>query len=42
VVVPTQVTAHAQEVHLALGHAICDEVDRLWASVGRGDPGGGS
>ena len=32
VVVPTDVTAHAQEIHLALGHAVCDEVDRLYAS----------
>ncbi len=29
-IVPTDVTAHAQEVQLALGHAICAEVDRAW------------
>ncbi len=27
IVVPTESTAHAQEMHLALGHAICDIVD---------------
>jgi D-sedoheptulose 7-phosphate isomerase len=27
-VVPTDDTAHAQEVHLAIGHAICEMVDR--------------
>lgn len=32
VVVPTEVTAHAQEIHLALGHAICDRVDEAWAA----------
>ena len=31
VVVPTEVTTRAQEVHLALGHAICDLVDRAFA-----------
>lgn len=31
VVVPTRVTAHAQELHIALGHAICDLVDAAWA-----------
>jgi D-sedoheptulose 7-phosphate isomerase len=31
IVVPTQVTAHAQEIHLALGHAICALVDAAWA-----------
>lgn len=31
-VVATDVTAHAQEIHLALGHAICDLVDEAWAS----------
>jgi D-sedoheptulose 7-phosphate isomerase len=43
VVVPTDVTAHAQEIHLALGHAVCDEVDRLFAErEGPGDtPSGG-
>jgi D-sedoheptulose 7-phosphate isomerase len=30
VVVPTQQTARAQEIHLALGHLICDIVDRAW------------
>jgi D-sedoheptulose 7-phosphate isomerase len=28
--VPTQQTARAQEIHLALGHLICDIVDRAW------------
>ena len=28
VVVPTDSTAHAQELHLALGHAVCELVDR--------------
>ena len=27
-VVPTASTAHAQELHLALGHAICELVER--------------
>ncbi|MBT8336848.1 MAG: SIS domain-containing protein [Gemmatimonadetes bacterium] len=35
IVVPTDVTAHAQEVHLALGHAVCDEVDRLYVEIDR-------
>lgn len=30
-VVPTDVTAHAQELHLAIGHLICDLVDRAFA-----------
>lgn len=30
-VVPTQVTAHAQEMHLAIGHMICDFVDGAFA-----------
>lgn len=30
VVVPTEQTARAQEIHLALGHLICDIVDRAW------------
>jgi D-sedoheptulose 7-phosphate isomerase len=34
VVVPTDVTAHAQELHLALGHAICEVVDRTLAGAG--------
>ena len=37
-VVPTDVTAHAQEIHLAVGHAICDLVDRAWSTS---DPGVG-
>lgn len=32
VVVPTEVTAHAQEIHIALGHAICDRVDEAWSA----------
>ena len=31
IVVPTEVTAHAQEIQLALGHAICGLVDAAWA-----------
>ncbi len=31
VVVPTDSTAHAQEMHLALGHVVCDLVDRAFA-----------
>lgn len=31
IVVPTDVTAHAQEIQLALGHAICGLVDAAWA-----------
>ena len=30
-VVPTDSTAHAQELHLAIGHVICDRVDRFFA-----------
>jgi D-sedoheptulose 7-phosphate isomerase len=30
-VVPTEVTARAQEVHLAIGHLICEVVDRAFA-----------
>jgi D-sedoheptulose 7-phosphate isomerase len=30
VVVPTEQTARAQEIHLALGHLICEIVDRAW------------
>lgn len=32
-VVPTAVTAHAQEVHIALGHAICDLVDAAFSEA---------
>lgn len=31
VVVPTDSTARAQEIHLAIGHAVCDRVDRALA-----------
>lgn len=31
VVVPTEQTARAQEIHLALGHLICEIVDRGWS-----------
>ena len=31
VVVPTDSTAHAQEIHLALGHVVCEMVDRAVA-----------
>jgi len=30
-VVPTQVTARAQELHLAIGHVVCDLVDRSFS-----------
>lgn len=42
IVVPTESTARAQELHLAIGHAICDAVDRAFSSGGReeGAPGG--
>jgi D-sedoheptulose 7-phosphate isomerase len=30
-VVPTDSTAHAQEIHLAIGHVICELVDRAFA-----------
>jgi D-sedoheptulose 7-phosphate isomerase len=33
-VVPTDVTAHAQELHLAMGHVICELVDRALAEAG--------
>ena len=32
-VVPTDVGAHAQEIHLAIGHAICDLVEQRAASA---------
>jgi D-sedoheptulose 7-phosphate isomerase len=32
VVIPTDSTARAQELHLALGHAICEIVDRAFAA----------
>ncbi len=41
VVVPTAVTAHAQELHIALGHAICDLVDAAWADDPADDQHGG-
>jgi D-sedoheptulose 7-phosphate isomerase len=39
VVVPTEITAHAQEVHLALGHAICDLVDEAFSHNPRSESG---
>jgi len=35
-VLPTDVGAHAQELHLAIGHAICDVVERSVAGVADG------
>jgi D-sedoheptulose 7-phosphate isomerase len=35
VVVPTDVTARAQELHLALGHIVCDLVDRAFEGEGQ-------
>jgi len=32
-VVPTEVTARAQEVHLAIGHLVCDVVDRAYGEA---------
>lgn len=37
VVVPTDVTARAQEIHLALEHVICDLVDEAVAQEGAGE-----
>jgi len=34
IVVPTTEGAHAQELHLAIGHAICDIVERRLAGLG--------
>ena len=34
-VVPTESTAHAQEIHLAIGNSICDRVDRFFAEENR-------
>ncbi len=34
-IVPTSVTARAQEIHLAIGHMICDAVDEAFAGVAR-------
>jgi D-sedoheptulose 7-phosphate isomerase len=39
VVVPTEITAHAQEVHLAVGHAICDLVDEAFSQNPRSGSG---
>jgi len=36
-VVPTDSVAHAQEIHLAVGHAICEIVESRLAT----EPGGG-
>jgi D-sedoheptulose 7-phosphate isomerase len=33
-VVPSDVTSHAQELHLAMGHLICDLVERAFAEEG--------
>lgn len=33
-ILPTDVTARAQELHLAMGHLICDWVDRMWSTEG--------
>ncbi len=34
VVVPTDSTARAQELHLAIGHVVCELADRIFASPG--------
>ena len=33
-VVPTDATTHAQELHLAMGHVVCELVDRAMAGAG--------
>ena len=35
VIVPTESVARAQELHLAIGHAVCDRVDRLLSEASR-------
>ncbi len=35
VIVPTESTARAQELHLAIGHAVCDRVDRIFSQGSR-------
>ena len=35
VIVPTESTARAQELHLAIGHAVCDRVDRIFSQESR-------
>lgn len=35
-VVPTDATARAQELHLAIGHVICDRVEAAWSREGEG------
>lgn len=36
IVVPTQSTARAQEMHLAIGHLVAEWVDRRWSDSNRG------
>lgn len=33
IVLPTDIGAHAQEIHLALGHAVCDIVEQAFAEA---------
>jgi len=33
IVVPTEVTARAQEIHIAIGHVVCDLVERAFAGA---------
>ena len=40
-VVPTDVTARAQEIHLAIGHLVCEAVDRELSRGGGGNGPGG-
>ena len=40
-VVPTDVTARAQEIQLALGHLICERVEAQWARRAARDTQGG-
>lgn len=39
-VLPTDSVSRAQEVQLAIGHAVCEIVDQLWMSSEGSDPGG--
>lgn len=41
IVVPTDVAARAQEIHLAIGHVVSEWVDRQWAAGDRGARGDG-
>ncbi len=38
-IVPTDSTARAQEMHLLIGHIVCEHVDRELAADGGGEEG---